>query len=74
MIKAEIKKEITIPNEEIAEQLWSGDDIMMAIETCIEDMLFNEYKIDYGYCAVSQLTDRDYAQILELLAEKLREG
>lgn len=24
MIKAEIKKEITTPNEEIAEQLWKG--------------------------------------------------
>lgn len=74
MIKVEIKKEIMMTNEEIAEQLWNGNDIMMAIETCIADMLFNEYKIDYSYYAIHQLMDGDYAQILEFLAKKLREG
>lgn len=76
MIKAEIKKEIMMTNEEIAEHLWSGDDIMMAIESCIEDMLFDKYNISYSDngVIVKQLTDRDYAQILEFLAKKLREG
>lgn len=76
MIKAEIKKEIMMTNEEIAEHLWNGDDIIMAIEDCIKDVLFNEYNISYSDndVIVNQLTDRDYAQILEFLAKKLREG
>lgn len=63
-------------NEEIAEHLWNGDDIIMAIEDCIKDVLFNEYNISYSDndVIVNQLTDRDYAQILEFLAKKLREG
>ena len=74
MLKAEIKKEIMITNKEIAQYLWKDGSILESIDGILEDMLYTDYKMDYdSRCnAVSELTNTDYAQILESLANKLR--
>lgn len=74
MLKANIKKEVIITNKEIAQFLFKDGTILETIDELLEDMLYNEYKMDYvSRCdAVSELTNADYAQILESLANKIR--
>lgn len=74
MIKAEIKKEITITNKEIAQFLLEDESIFDNINTILSDELYVKYKIDYdSRCdAINQLTTADYIQILESLADKLK--
>ena len=74
MLKAQIKKEIIITNKEIAEFLYKDGDLLDHIDELLEDMLYNEYKMDYvtRVEAVGALTPADYIQILESLANKLR--
>lgn len=75
MLKAVIKKEITLTNEKLAQILLEDESIFDNIDDIFSNMLYNEYKMDYdSRCdAVNQLTSIDYVQILRLLADKLEE-
>ena len=74
MLKAEIKKEIMITNTEIAQFLLKNGCIFEHIDEILEDMLDDRYNMDYdSRCdAVSKLTNADYIQILESLANEMR--
>ena len=74
MLKAEIKKEIMITNKEIAQILLEDESIFDDIDDILKDMLYTKYKMDYdSRCeAVNQITSADYIQILESLADKLK--
>jgi hypothetical protein len=74
MLKAKIEKEVMITNKEIAQFLFKDGTTLEKIDELLEDMLYDEYKMDYdSRCdAVSKLTNADYAQILESLANKIR--
>lgn len=73
MLKAEIKKEITITNKEAAEYLWVDGGIFDSISEILEDMLHTEYDMNYDArrVAVGNLTDADYVEILKSLADKI---
>ena len=75
MLKAVIKKEIMIMNKEIAQFLWEDGSFLEKIDETLEDMLYNEYEMDYDSRrdAVGQLTNADYVQILSALVNKLAE-
>ena len=74
MLKAQIKKEITITNKEIAQYLWEDGSLLDHIDEVLEHMLYNEYRMDYGArCgAVEQLTPEDYTEILKTLADMIK--
>ena len=75
MLKAVIKKEITLTNAQLAQILLEDESIFDNIDDIFSNMLYNEYKMDYdSRCeAVSKLTSIDYVQILRILADKLEE-
>lgn len=75
MLKAEIKKKIMITNKEIAQFLFTDGSLIDRMDEILEDMLYDEYKMDYdARCdAVGQLTPADYTEILVFLANKLSE-
>lgn len=75
MLKAIIKKEVTLTNEELAQILLEDESIFDNIDDILSNMLYTEYKMDYdSRCdAVNQLTSIDYIQILRFLADKLEE-
>lgn len=75
MLKAEIKKEIMIRNKEIAHFLVKDGALLDRMSEILEDMLYDEYKMDYDTrCrAVAELTDADYTEILIFLAHELSE-
>ena len=74
MLKAEIKKEITITNKEIAQILLDNESIFDNINDILEKVLYDRYKMDYDarHDAVSQLTTADYIEILIHLANKVQ--
>ena len=74
MIRAEIKKEITITNQEIAQFLLEDESIFDNINSILSDELYIKYKMDYdSRCdAINQLTTVDYIEILIFLANKLQ--
>ena len=77
MIKAEIKTEITITNEEIAEFLLKDGSVIDTINETFIDMLFDKYKMSSGagWSVIDDLTMLDYANILKILADKMvKEG
>ena len=75
MLKAVIKKEITLTNAQLAQILLEDESIFDNIDDIFSNMLYNEYKMDYdSRCeAMSKLTSIDYVQILRILADKLEE-
>ena len=75
MLKAEIKKEIEITNKEIAHYLFIDGDLLEHMDEILEDMLYDDYGMDYDTrCdAVAQLALEDYIEILEALVDELRE-
>lgn len=74
MLKAEIKKEVMITNKEIAQFLYTDGSLLDHIAETLEDMLYDEYKMDYDTrCqAVAELTDTDYAEILKMFVDKIK--
>lgn len=74
MLKAEIKKEVKITNKEIAHFLYTDGSLLDHIAETLEDMLYDEYKMDYDTrCqAVAELTDADYTEILKILADMIK--
>lgn len=73
MLKAEIKKEVKITNKEIAHYLFIDGDLLEHMDEILENMLYEDYGIDYDTrCdAVAQLTVEDYIEILKMLADEL---
>lgn len=73
MLKAKIKTEITMTNEEIAQLLLKDGSVLEAIDQTLDDMLFEKYKMDYEARnnAIDDLTIADYVEILRILASKL---
>ena len=73
MIKAEVKTEITITNEEIAEFLLKDGSVIDTINETFIDMLFDKYKMssEARWNVIDDLTMLDYANILIILADKL---
>lgn len=75
MLKAIIKKEVTLTNEELAQILLQDESIFDTIDDILSDMLYTDYKMDFDSRteALNQLTSIDYVQILRFLADKLEE-
>lgn len=76
MIKAEVKTEITITNEEIVEYLLKDGSIIDTINDTLIDMLFIEHGMSFeaGGNAIDGLTMLDYAKIFETLATELKKN
>lgn len=76
MIKAQIKKEVEITNEEIAKIISRDGRVIDDIKQILDDWLYDEYKMYYDErCdALSDLTTIDYIEILKLLANEMAEN
>lgn len=75
MLKAIIKKEVTLTNKELAQILLQDESIFDTIDGILSYMLYTDYKMDFDSIteALNQLTSIDYVQILRFLADKLEE-
>ena len=73
MLKVEVKKEVIMTNKEIAQFLLKDGSIIDDIVQILEDMLFDEYKMDYEARekALDDLTTADFYEILISLANEL---
>lgn len=73
MLKAIMKKEVTLTNKEIAQYLWNDGSILESMEENLVDKLHTEYGMDYdiSHEAVDELTNADYVEILQSLADKI---
>lgn len=73
MLKAEIKKEVTLTNKEVAEFLWKDGSFLEQIDEILGNMLYDTYGMDCdSRCdALDELTAADYSEILIFLANKL---
>ena len=73
MLRAEIKEEIIITNEELANYLFKDGQLIDYARELLEDMLWDEYKMDYDdrHDAVDELRPIDYAFMLRYIADRL---
>lgn len=74
MLKAVIKKEVEITNKEIAQYLWVDGSVFESIDETLENMLYDKYDMDYPTRsgAVEKLTNADYIEILQGLADRIK--
>ena len=76
MLRAEIKKEVIITNEELANYLFQDGRLMDYMSELFEVMLYDGYNMDYEdrHNAVYEgLRPTDYAFILRNLADRMEE-
>ena len=74
MLKAVMKKEVTLTNKEIAQYLWNDGSIFESIDETLGNMLYEKYDMDYPTrCdAVERLTNADYIEILQGLVDRIK--